>query len=112
MSSTDIVKFYNQQSFLVQQVQKQFKNPIHQNVFFENKAYLISNADRIVFNNELWHLRPEMFCYDFYSEPLLFPVILVINDISTRFNFRVERFIDGRIIAPKIDAIRKVALKN
>lgn len=109
--TADIIQTFKQTSSLVSDVVFEFKKPIQQNLFFINKECLRSNASIIAFSSR-WHLRPEYFAVDFYGEPSLFHIILLINDISTRFNFRQTKFNKSGIIAPNLDVIRQVLSQN
>lgn len=90
----------------------EFQKPIHKNRFFNNKDFLIDTADYIKFTNKKWHLRPEFFSQDHYGVAELFRIILVVNEITSRFNFRSEFFEKYGIIAPTIGAIRSVLSQN
>lgn len=106
--SSNLLNYYDSKSYFVQQLLEEFIKPIHQNKIFENKSFLISNSDLVKFDNETWHLRPEVFCYDYYKESEIWPVILIVNEVTSRFNFRSDRLQNEIIIAPRLSAIQKV----
>ena len=108
MSKTSsLTQTYRLQDSLTQDVIYEFQKDIHKNRFFNNKEYLLNSSELIFFDKKSWHLRPEFFAYDYYGSAELFRVVLLVNDISTRFNFRAERFSKG-IYAPSLESIQNV----
>lgn len=105
--SSSLFQYYRSMSSLAKDVVYEFQKDIFQNCFFNSKNYLIMNSKIYKFNNKRWHLRPEFFAYDIYGSADLFHIVLLVNDISSRFNFRESRFRVG-IYTPSIDAIRDV----
>ena len=105
--TSSLIQSYRQIDSITQDVIYEFQKDIFKNRFFNNKEYLVNNSKLITFNQKSWHLRPEFFAYDNYGSAELFHIILLVNDISTRFNFRSERLQNG-IIAPKLEAIQNV----
>ena len=53
-------------------------------------------------------MRPEVFCLDFYNEHNYYPIILLVNNISTIFEFKIENLDQRIIIAPYEETIIKV----
>ena len=92
---------------LTQDVIYEFQKPIHKNRFFNNKEYLLFNSDLYAFDRKAWHLRPEFFAYDKYGSPEMFHIILLVNDIFSRFNFRADVLEKG-IYAPSVEASQNV----
>lgn len=90
----------------------EFQKDIHKNRFFNNKQYLINNSTTVAFNQRSWHLRPEFFSYDYYGSAELYRIVLLVNDISTRFNFRESRFKNAGIIAPSLGAVQEILSQN
>ena len=90
--SSSLLQYYRSMSSLAKDVVYEFQKDIFQNCFFNSKNYLIINSKIYKFNNKRWHLRPEFFAYDIYGSADLFHIILLVNDISSRFNFIVIRF--------------------
>ena len=112
MSKTSsLQQTYRLTDSLTQDVIYEFKQPIHKNRFFNNKYYLIENSDLIKFDRKSWHLRPEFYAYDKYGSSELFHVVLLVNDISSRFNFRAEVLEKG-IISPTLEAIHDVLTQD
>jgi len=100
------------QPYDVKKIFTEFSKPIFNNVFFNNLATLRMNADFVDFNVDKWYQRPTVFCLDIYNEPQLFPVILLVNNIKSFFEFTSDYFpkVDNKhvIIAPYRSEIRKV----
>lgn len=97
---TDLIKYFRSFPSVKTRMIEEFKNPIHQNVFFNNIDILQDNSDYIIFNVEKWFMRPEVFCNDQYGESYFYQVILVVNNVKSIFEFVPERFVDRLIIAP------------
>ena len=106
-NSTNLISYWESQPLLITNIFNEFKKDILNNKFFINKEFFKKNSDKILFNNDKWFLRPEFFCYQYYGNSELYPIILLINDIYSRFNFKKENFEFG-IYAPKIEMIEKV----
>ena len=108
MSKTSsLVQSYRQMDSITQEVVYEFKKPIHKNRFFNNKQYLLFNSDLFAFDRKTWHLRPEFFAFDKYGSAELFHVVLLVNDIFSRFNFRAD-ILENGIYAPSVEAIQNV----
>lgn len=110
--TSSLIMSYRLMDSFVKNTILEFQKPIHKNRFFNNKEYLISSATRVPFDRRRWHLRPEFFSYDHYGLAELFRVILIANEITSRFNFRSEFFEERGIIAPEVGAIRSVLSQN
>ena len=79
------------------------KNP-NINVFFKNKHGLIFNAETIKFDNLKWNYNPLQFCSEHYGEQYLYPIILLVNDLSSMYQFNnVE--LNNYFFAPKLEFI-------
>lgn len=79
------------------------KNP-NINVFFKNKQGLIFNAETIKFDNLKWNYNPMQFCADHYDEQYLYPIILLVNDLSSMYLFNnVE--LNNYFLAPTLEFI-------
>lgn len=77
----------------VKNIFAEFEKPILSNVFFTNLAALRLESDYYEFTNDRWIQRPTIFCMDVYDEPLLYPVIMLVNNIKTFLEFTPERFV-------------------
>jgi len=62
--------------------------------------------DYIKFNNTKWDHAPDIFCSDYYGNPDLYLVILLVNKLKSRFEFVSTNLNDSLIIAPKISTIQ------
>lgn len=105
---SDFKKYYSQQPYNIKRVLKEFNKPIHENIFFCNIEMLRLNSKLILFNSLKWKMRPDMFCQMHYNEHQLYPVILLVNNISTLFKFVADNLEDRVIIAPYETTITKV----
>jgi len=105
--TSDLMQTYALMDGTTRTVIAEFQKDLHKNRFFNNKEFLVLSSDLVAFDKKAWHLRPEFFSYDYYGSPELFRVVLLVNDISTRFNFRAEKLPQG-IYAPTVEAIEIV----
>ncbi len=105
--TSSLVQSYRQMDSITIDVIYEFQKPIHKNRFFNNKEYLLMNSDLFAFDRKTWHLRPEFFAYDKYGSSELFRVVLLVNDIFSRFNFRADVLEKG-IYAPSVESIQNV----
>jgi len=109
-------KDFQSQPYDVKKIFAEFKKPIFNNVFFNNLASLRINSDFIDFNADRWYQRPTVFCLDIYTEPQLFQIILLVNNIKSFLEFTPDYFLKiGElihtkhvIIAPYRSEIRKI----
>lgn len=102
---SDIPKYFSSLTYDVKKVSLEFTKPIMSNVFFINMDALVRNSDFIVFENQKWVYRPTMFCKDVYEEPLMYPVVLLTNNIGSFLEFNPDNFYRRVILAPKKDII-------
>lgn len=109
--TSSLPQTYQLQNSITKQTIEEFQKSIHKNRFFNNREYLFYNSTLIKFNKKNWFLRPEYFCAEYYGIPELFRVILLLNNISSRFNFRAENLKKG-ILTPTLESIRDVLTQN
>ena len=105
---SDFSKYFSRQSYNIKRILKEFKKPIHENTFFINLDLLRKDSKFINFTESRWKMRPEVFCLDFYNEHNYYPIILLVNNISTIFEFKIENLDQRIIIAPYEETIIKV----
>lgn len=108
-----LVDHFSSQSSDVKGIFEEFAKPILSNVFFTNLAALRLESDFYEFTNDRWMQRPTIFCMDNYDEPLLYPVILLVNNIKSFLEFTPDRFVptvknQRIIIAPYRSTISKI----
>ena len=111
--TTSLIEHLSSQSLDIKNIFKEFAKPILSNVFFTNLAALRLESDFYEFTNDRWTQQPAIFCMDNYEEPLLYPVIMLVNNIKTFFEFTPERFAptiknQRIIIAPYRRTINKI----
>lgn len=111
--TASLTDYFASQTSDVKNIFKEFAKPILSNVFFTNLAGLRLESDFYEFKNDRWVQRPWIFCLDSYDEPLLFPVIMLVNNIKTFLEFTPDRFpptITNQriIIAPYRSTISKI----
>ncbi|MDD4081877.1 MAG: hypothetical protein PHD05_00685 [Sphaerochaetaceae bacterium] len=101
------------QKSIVKNIFSEFEKPILNNVFLTNIAVLRIESNFYEFTNDRWVQRPSVFCLDVYNEPLLYPVIMLVNNIKTFLEFIPDHFpiaSNGQrtIIAPYKETISRV----
>jgi hypothetical protein len=111
--TVSLIDYFASQSMDVKNIFKEFAKPILSNVFFTNLAALRLESDFYEFTNDRWMQRPWIFCMDNYEEPLLFPIVMLVNNIKTILEFTPERFVptvknQRIIIAPYRTTINKI----
>ena len=106
--TSNLITHFKFQTLDVANVLAEFKNSIHLNKFFENSENLWNNSTLVKFSQDNWRMRPDKFCLDYYSEPYLFPVVLLINNLGSIFEFLPTSFSDELIIVPDKSRIIKL----
>ncbi len=111
--TVSLTEHFSSQTADVKNIFKEFKKPILSNVFFTNLAALRLESDFYEFTNDRWTQRPTIFCMDKYDEPLLYPVIMLVNNIKTFLEFTPDRFVptiknQRIIIAPYRKTISRI----
>lgn len=105
---SNLQKHFAMQPYDQSKIFEEFNKPIHENLFMINLLFLKTNSEHVSFNNTKWEMRPEVFCLDQYEDRFYFyPIILLVNEISTIFNFTRENLRNGIVIAPLLEAILK-----
>lgn len=79
------------------------KNP-NLNVFFKNKDGLKFNSTTVEFKSLKWNYNPMQFCSEYYGEQYFYPIILVVNDLSSMYQFNND-VLNNFFLAPKLDFI-------
>ncbi|MDX1700824.1 MAG: hypothetical protein R3250_09415 [Melioribacteraceae bacterium] len=105
---TDLKRYFDTFSIDKTKVIEEFKNPINENVFFNNLDLLQTNSDLVLFDNDRWYMRPEVFCKDHYQEPYYYQIVLLVNNIKTIFDFVPDNFVERIIVAPYTKDIIKL----
>ena len=105
---TDLIQYFETFSTDKVKIIEEFKKPINSNVFFNNIDLLQSNSDLIIFDNDRWYMRPEVFCKDQYNEIVYYQIVLLVNNIKTIFEFIPDNFVNRIIIAPYPKYIKRL----
>jgi len=58
-------------------------------VLDRNKVYLLESAKSIQLDTG-YHYRPDLFCYDTYSDPGYYFILLYVNDMFSMLDFKTE----------------------
>jgi hypothetical protein len=111
--TTSLTSYLSNQKMLVKNIFSEFSKPILNNVFLTNIAALRLESKFYEFTNDRWSQRPSIFCLDVYDEPLIYPVIMLVNNIKSFLEFTPSHFPIANnnrriIIAPYRETINKV----
>ena len=98
----------NARPYYIKLIFQEFTLPIISNIFFINKAGLELNAEFIDFDKIKWQYNPRQFCQDQYGIQEVFPIILMMNNIRSYFDFTHDNIINNKIIAPKYNFITSI----
>ena len=98
--TSDLINHFKYQNFDTLRILNEFKKPIHSNVFFRNRDTLLENSTLVYFQKGSWRMKPDIFCVDHYKSPYIFPVILMINNLGSIFEFISENLVNEFIVAP------------
>jgi hypothetical protein len=113
MEKTSRLRYDDNMSYDAKRIVDHFSLPIFQNKFFNNKNYLYLQSVKVPFDRERWYRRPEVFCLDRFEEHLYYPIILLLNNIGSRFSFVPENLlVENFIISPSKQSILKVLNSN
>lgn len=77
------------------------------NVFFKNKRGLQLNSSTIKFDNLKWNYNPLQFCADHYKEQYLYPIILLVNNLSSMYEFN-NIILNNYFLAPKLEFMMSI----
>lgn len=104
--TSNLLSSFTSQNYVSKLVIQEFCKPIFINIFMTNIEYLLRNSDVIVFKKDNWRQRPDVYCLDYYDNYNLYHIILLTNNIGSRFDFLPNKLpINNYIITPKIDTI-------
>ena len=108
--TSDLNTYFSIQPIDYKSIVSEFNKTIHDNRFIINLDYLLyeQNFDYVDFSKGVWSLRPDFFCADHYEHPHIYPLILLVNNLKTIFEFIPENIPNNLIIAPKISKIIKL----
>ena len=112
--SGNINNFFKSLPLNVKKILDEYKKPIHDNIFYDNKKLLRHNSQYILFDKERWKMRPHIFCKDHYGDNFqyVYPVILTINNISSFFDFIPDNFPQQVIVTPNINTMFYILSKR
>ncbi len=77
------------------------------NSIFQNKQGLIETSKSIPFNTNKWNYNPQQFSFDQYENQYYYPVILIVNNIGSIYDFYMTNFPNG-IITPEISLMQNI----
>lgn len=102
---SDLIKYYDSLEYNINSIYKEFKKNIFDNVFFRNLDVLKSKSTGVRFTQNVWLMRPHVFCYDFYNNQDLWKVVLLTNDLGSHLQFVPEQLNKRVILAPPKELI-------
>ena len=102
---SDLIKYYNSLNYNTNIIYQEFKKDIFDNVFFRNIDILRLKSTGVKFDQNMWIMRPHIFCYDYYEDQDLWKVILLTNNLGSHMQFVPEQMMKRVILAPPKDLI-------
>lgn len=106
--SSNLLNHFRSQSIKTKRILNEFRKPIHENIYFRNYPYLARKSNLVPFDEDKWKRRPSLFCSDYYDDPYLYPVILLLNNIGSIYDFIPEKLIKNMILAPEKNVIFEI----
>jgi len=82
----------------------EFSKSPNVNIFFKNKHGLQYNSTEIKFDDLKWNYNPMQFCQDHYDEQYLYPIILLINDLASMYQFN-NVTLNNYFLVPQLEYI-------
>ena len=119
MSTISIAKDIATQSTSILAINDEFNNhgvgqsPLS-NVFRLNYKSMLPNSlntnsfKYIEFMSNKWTYNPELFCLDYYQDEKLAKIILLVNGLKSRFEFKAANFPDQIITVPISDIMYSI----
>jgi hypothetical protein len=98
----DVLKDVSYTNQLIDVVKNEFKKVIIENQFYINREYLLVNSKEYDFKPE-WNFNPQKCAYEHYDIKELYPIILLVNNISSFLKFHMDYY--PKIKIPTIDSI-------
>jgi len=83
-------------------------NAFRQNSEVLQTLLIPDSFDYLEFSEHKWEYSPDIFCLDYYGNPDLYIVVLLVNHLKSRFEFTSVNLQDSLIIAPKSEAIYSI----
>jgi len=75
------------------------------NMYRLNLQSLLTDFANVEFSDSAWTYNPKLFCTDYYRDPDLFPIILLVNKLKSMFDFKATNLTNSLIKAPNADLI-------
>jgi len=104
--TSHVLKHYKSISPIEKIVLTNFNKDLYDNIFYLYKDRLIYDADIVEFSDPKWERNTLKFCFDTYGYQYLFPIIHLVNNIGSMFDFTSSKL--KYIIAPDIKTINKI----
>jgi len=67
------------------------------------------NFSYVKFTDDKWLYSPDLFCLDYYGSTEYWPVILLVNKLKSRFEFKPNNLENNLIVAPSSTLITRVS---
>ncbi|MFW6246971.1 MAG: hypothetical protein ACOC22_02215 [bacterium] len=113
--TSNLIKSQDEKPSEIVKILEEFSKPLHRNIFSINLYKLIEESLLVEFQSSKWEKNPMKFCLDYYGQKDYYPIIMLVNNIGSIFEFDEENFHDGYIMAPGTRTIREILrlrLKN
>ena len=108
ISTTNLQYYFKNKSFDTRRLMYEFTKNIYDNVFWQNRFALIDGCKLVDFKRDKWTYYPLLFCQEYYNEQYIYPVILLINNLGSMFDFTRDNLENNKIKAPEYNKILKI----
>jgi len=98
---TNLLIERNTRPYYGKMVLDEFKLPIMRNIFFINKDGILNNSEEIEFTKNSWKYNPRQFCLDYYKLQEFYPLVLLINNIKSQFDFIPDNVSNRLVVVPR-----------
>lgn len=104
--TSNLITSFQIQDYISNQIISEFAKSPFLNTFVLNLEYLLQNSDLVLFDKDVWRRRPEVYALHQYNNHNLYLVVLLVNNLGSRFQFLPENMVNSNlIITPKQDSI-------
>jgi len=104
--NANLAREINNTSQNIRKIYAEFNGNIFNNKFYINLDYLIESSVKVNFKHN-WLYNPHKFCLDQYGVFELYPIILLVNNVKSIFEFKPDK-LDNVVISPSYNSIYKV----
>lgn len=103
-STSNLEKYLEGLPVLGQDIFKEMTSSPMLNQLFASKKALQYESSYKKFSNDRWNMNPQLFCQETYNIQEFYPIILIVNNLGSIYEFVPKNMPDG-ICTPKQERI-------